>query len=254
MIAVSADSVNVFIAFWGGVLSFLSPCVLPVLPVYVSVITGMSGAELAASRRARVARVSAATLLFLVGFAAVFVPLQISVSELGARIFDSKASLTVAAGWVVLVLAIVLAGTQLGLFSALTRERRLQMQPNKWGPFAAPVAGAAFGLGWTPCIGPILGAVLTVGATSGSSGRAAVLLLAYTFGMGVPLLLVGIGFNTSDRLLGWFRRHARTVTLISAVLMAIFGLVLITGTLSDVTGWISNRMRDLGLDGLVTAG
>ncbi len=254
VIAVSADSVNVLIAFWGGVLSFVSPCVLPVVPVYLSVITGLSGAELADSRRGRVGRVSLTTGLFMVGFAAIFVPLQITVSKLGTAIFERKETLTMVAGWAVLILAVVLIATQFGFLRVLMQERKVHIQPRRWGPFAAPMAGAAFGLGWSPCIGPILGAVLTVGATSGSSGRAAILLLAYTLGMGLPLFIVGVGFNSSQPMLRWLRRHSRTITVGSAVLMGVFGIVLITGTLSDVTGWITERMREVGLDDLITAG
>ncbi|MGB2757541.1 MAG: cytochrome c biogenesis protein CcdA [Acidimicrobiia bacterium] len=254
MLAVSVNSVNIFVAFWGGVLSFVSPCVLPVVPVYVSVITGMSGAELAESGRSRVLRVTLTTSLFLVGFAAVFVPLQIGVSALGQRIFEKQETLTMVAGWVIVVLAVALAATQLANVKFLSSERRVHIQPSKWGPFAAPIAGAAFGLGWSPCIGPILGAVLTVGATSGSSGRAAGLLIAYTLGMGLPLFIVGVAFNSSKRMLGWLRKHTRVITLISAALMAAFGIVLITGNLSTVTSWITERMRDVGLDRFVTAG
>lgn len=254
VLAVSATSVNIFVAFWGGVLSFLSPCVLPVLPVYVSVITGMSGAERAGSARARVARVAATTGMFLFGFAAVFVPLQITVSALGHRIFERQETLTLVAGWIVLLLALVLAATQFATVKFLSSDRRVHIDPSKWGPYAAPVAGAAFGLGWSPCIGPILGAVLTVGATSGSSSRAAGLLIAYTLGMGVPLFAVGVAFNSSQKMLSVLRRHSRTITLVSAGLMAAFGLVLITDNLSTVTSWLTDRMRDVGLDQLVTVG
>jgi len=150
----------VLIAFGGGVISFLSPCVLPVVPAYLSLMTGLSVGELQTAKGADLAAIARTTLLFIAGFTAVFVVLGLVSTSIGQTVFRNQVMLTRLAGVMVILMAVYLAGSQLLMAPALYREARFQPHLDRLGPLAAPVAGAAFGLGWTPCIGPVLGAVL----------------------------------------------------------------------------------------------
>lgn len=252
--AVTADNVGVLVAFGGGVISFLSPCVLPILPGYLSLVTGVSVGELREGDSRPLTRIAVNTGLFVAGFTLVFTLLFLSATAVSDVLFRNQEMLTRVAGALVLLMALYLAGSQLLTTPRMYQELRFHPRLDRFGPLAAPVAGAAFGLGWTPCIGPVLGSVLTVAATQDQTARGAVLLVAYSIGLGVPFLIAGLALGKLSGVLGWFKRHARAITLTSAALLGIFGVILMLDRLPWVTGELQAVLESIGLDGLVTLG
>jgi cytochrome c-type biogenesis protein len=244
----------VLTAFGGGIISFLSPCVLPIVPGYLSLVSGLTLGEIEAGTPKALRRIAAETGLFVLGFTIVFVLLGLATTAIGRSLFENQDTLTRISGGLVLLMAIYLAGSQLLTTPRLYQEFRFHPHLERFGPVAAPVAGAAFGLGWTPCIGPVLGAVLSFAAEGRDTARAALLLVSYSLGLGVPFLAVGLLFGKLSTPLDWVKRHSRALTFVSAAVLAFFGVVLLTNQLPDVTAWLSRRMDDLGLDGLIDAG
>ncbi|HEX2737407.1 MAG TPA: cytochrome c biogenesis protein CcdA [Acidimicrobiia bacterium] len=249
--AVTEQNVNVLIAFGGGIVSFLSPCVLPIVPGYLSLITGISVGELREGDPRYLVRIAINTGLFVLGFTVVFTLLFLSTTAVSDALFQNQETLTRVAGALIIVMAAYLAGTQLVMAPALYGEARFHPNLQRFGPFAAPVAGAAFGLGWTPCIGPVLGSVLAVASTRGDTARGAVLLIAYSIGLGVPFLAVGLALGRLEGALGWFKRHSKAITLVSAAVLAAFGFVLLFDRLTWVTARLSELWDALGLRSLV---
>ena len=184
-------------AFGAGVISFLSPCVLPIVPGYLSLVTGLSVGEIRdANLQAHyLRRIAFYTGLFVAGFTVVFVLLGLVTTAVGSAVFRNQETLTRISGGVVLLMACYLAGSQLLTTPRLYQEFRWHPHLERFGPVAAPVAGAAFGLGWTPCIGPVLGAVLGFAAEGQDVGRAVVLLVAYSAGLGLSFLCVGLAMG-----------------------------------------------------------
>ncbi|GGJ95072.1 cytochrome C biogenesis protein CcdA [Pilimelia anulata] len=211
-----------------GLVSFLSPCILPLVPGYLSYVTGLAGADLdAAPRRGRVLL---GTGLFVAGFAAVFVPLAVVFSAVGRFLAAHQRALEVGVGALIVLLGVAF----LGLLPGTGGQWRLTRLPAA-GLLGAPVFGAVFALSWTPCVGPTLGAVLGLATTTGAADRAALLAVAYCLGLGLPFVAFGLGFR---RVLGAFRRHARTVTRVGGGLLILVGLALVTGGWGAFVIWL----------------
>jgi cytochrome c-type biogenesis protein len=244
----------VLTAFGGGIISFLSPCVLPIVPGYLSLISGLSVGELTEARSRALRRIVLNTALFVSGFTVVFVLLGLVTTAAGKTLFENQVTLTRVCGGLVLLMAIYLAGSQLLTTPRLYQEFRFHPHLERFGPIATPVAGAAFGLGWTPCIGPVLGTVLNFAAQGQNLGRATVLLAAYSFGLGASFLVVGLAFGRLATPLDWVKRHSRAITLVSAALLGAFGVVLLANQLPQVTARLSDAMRAIGLNSLVNIG
>jgi cytochrome c-type biogenesis protein len=244
----------VFSAFGAGVISFLSPCVLPIVPAYLSLITGLSVGDVRDGNVKVLPRIAYDTALFVAGFTVVFVLLGLITTAAGEALFENQETLTRISGALVILMALYLAGSQLLMTPRLYQEFRFHPHLERFGPVAAPVAGVAFGLGWTPCIGPVLGTVLSFAAQGQSLLRATVLLVAYSLGLGVSFLAVGLGLGKLETTLDWVKRHARAITFVSAAVLFFFGVVLLTDNLSQVTAKLTNLMDDLGLDRLVNLG
>jgi len=243
MLAVTPHNVTVVIAFGGGIVSILSPCVLPMVPGYLSVVSGFSIAELDQRDRGRVGRIALTTALFTLGFGTVFTVLGLAASEIGQAAFDNQSTLTRVSGGLIMVMALYLAGSQLLMAPRLYPEKRFVVT-RRFGWATAPIVGAAFGFGWSPCLGPVLAAVFGAAATQ-TTARAVALLAAYSLGMGAAFLGVGIAFGASAGALGFLRRHLRTITLVSAAVLFAFGVLLVM----DRLVWLTARLTDL-LDGL----
>jgi cytochrome c-type biogenesis protein len=241
----------VFTAFGAGVLSFLSPCVLPIVPAYLSLITGVSVGDMREGDVKVLPRIAYDTALFVAGFTVVFVLLGLITTAAGEALFENQETLTRISGALVILMALYLAGSQLLMTPRLYQEFRFQPHLERFGPVAAPVAGIAFGLGWTPCIGPVLGTVLGFAAQGQDLVRATVLLVAYSLGLGLPFLAVGLGLGKLATPLDWVKRHSRAITFVSAAILFFFGIVLLTDNLSQITAKLTNLWNDLGLDGLV---
>lgn len=220
----------VLLAFGAGIVSFSSPCVLPLVPVYLSVVSG--GQVSATGARGRPTAIVRDTALFVSGFTVVFVLLGTTASAVGSALLADRALASRLAGALVVLLAVFLAGSQLVRFPRLYRTWQPRIPHQRWRPIAAPAAGAAFGFGWTPCIGPVLASVLSVAATQGRAAQGAVLLAGYSFGLGVPFLTAGLLLERMSRPLAWLRRRLRAVSLCSAALLGALGVLLLCGQLS----------------------
>lgn len=248
------DNVNILIAFGGGIVSVLSPCVLPLLPGYLSVITGLSVGEVREGDTKTLSRIAVTTLWFAVGFTVVFVLLGLLASGIGQTVFRNQVMLTRISGVVVILLAVFLAASQFAKVPvALYGEARVRVDPDRFGPFAAPVVGAAFAFGWTPCLGPVIAAVFAVAATQ-TTVRAVALLTAYSAGMAVSFLAVGLAFGRWAAPLDWVKRHMRAITLVSAAILLVFGILLLTDELWRLSARLVSLLDRLGLDSIVTVG
>jgi len=250
----TTTSVTYLAAFGGGVVTFLSPCVLPLVPAYLSVITGLDIAEVQSGSQRHLARIARDTGMFVGGFSVVFVLLGLSATTLGVALRHHLGLLTRICGVVVLAMAVFLAGSLVAKAPWLYQERRFHPRPSRFGPLAAPIAGAAFAFGWTPCIGPVLSAVLAAAAVSGRVERGAALLAVYSLGLGVPFLATGLAFGRLVGAFAWVRRHFAGLTLAAALSLAFFGVLLTLDRLSWVTVQLQNALRSVGLERLLTLG
>jgi cytochrome c-type biogenesis protein len=220
-------------AFAAGIVSFVSPCVLPLLPGYLSFVSGVGFDELGARPR----RVVGQTAWFVLGFGIMFALLGAGAAWFGNALLVHRRSLEVAAGAFIVVAGLIYAG--LPLPTLLLAERRFQVRREESGPVTALVAGLAFAIGWTPCIGPTLAAILTLAAGEGHAEQGAVLLLVYALGLGVPFLAFGLAFTRALGLARVLRRHWRIVSVTSGTLLVAFGLLLATGELVRLTALLS---------------
>jgi cytochrome c-type biogenesis protein len=244
------------VAAIAGLVSILSPCVLPLVPGYISFVTGLAGSDLdaadggptegrsatvtadggAVATRSRTmlrGRVLAGTSLFVIGFAVVFTLMAALAATVGYTLKSNRETLNVILG----VLVILLGVAYLGWIPGLQREARISKLPNA-GLLGAPVFGAIFAISWIPCTGPTLGAVMLLAVSSGETSRAATLALAYSLGLGIPFVLFGLFFR---KLLGVFRairRNSRWVTRVGGVLLILVGLALVTGGWTQVLIWM----------------
>ncbi|MEM8707954.1 MAG: cytochrome c biogenesis protein CcdA [Actinomycetota bacterium] len=248
------DNVTLVAAFGAGLISFLSPCVLPIIPGYLSLVTGLEAGELESRDRAATIRVVTTTGLFVAGFGIVFVALGLGATQLGSTLLDNQRVLTQVSGVLLLSMALFLIGSLYLQAPWLYQEARFHPELSRYGPFAAPVAGVAFGFGWTPCIGPVLTSVLAVAATDGRASRGALLLAVYTLGLGLPFLISGLAFTRATAAIAAMRRHLRAVTWLSALSLAFFGALLTLDRLSWLTIQIQRLARTVGLEFLVELG
>jgi cytochrome c-type biogenesis protein len=248
------NTVSYVAAFGGGVASFVSPCVLPIVPGYISVLTGLDLSDAEQGSRGHLLRIARDTALFVVGFTVVFVLLGITATTIGSAVFRDKELLLRISGALVVAMALFLAGSLVLDRPGLYREARFHPRLERYGPFAAPLAGAAFAFGWQPCLGPILATVSAVAANSGSAGQGAALLAVYSLGLGIPFLVVGLALGRLSGVLKAIRRHSRAITIVSVVVMGAFGVLLFTDRLTYVTSELETLMRAIGLGRLITVG
>lgn len=232
----SAD-VGYLAAFGGGLVSFVSPCVLPIVPVVLSVVTG-TDITTVTETRGRLGRVARDTALFVAGFSLVFVLLGLSATALGQALTHDKLLLTRISGYVLVSMALLFAASLVVPIPGVQRETRFHPDLSRLGPFAAPIAGAAFGFGWTPCVTPVFASVLTVAASGSDVARAAVLLAIYSIGLGLPCLAVGLAFGRLAGAIAFVRRHTASLMAVAVALMGGFGVLLIF----DRLGWLSAHL------------
>lgn len=260
------------VALLAGLVSFASPCVLPLVPGYLGFLGGMSGAGASRPGRtgaaaavagtgtttvtteagtgdargtARTATATAAPVaparsrvllgvgLFVAGFTAVFVAYGALAGSLGGLLLRWQDPVTRVLGLVVIVMGLGF----LGLIPFLQNERRLHLAPRA-GLWGAPLLGVTFGLGWTPCIGPTLAAILTLSLDGGSAGRGALLAVAFCVGLGLPFLLVALGLESSSRMVGFLRRHRLAIMRVGGAMLVVLGLALVTGVWGTWASWL----------------
>ena len=215
-----------------GLVSFASPCVVPLVPGYLSYLAAVVGADESASRRWRVA---GSALLFVAGFTAVFVLGTVAVLGMTSTLITNQILLQRIGGAITIVMGLVF----IGFFPALQRQARLT--PRRWAGLAgAPLLGAVFALGWTPCLGPTLTGVIAVAsATDGADvARGVTLVLAYCLGLGIPFILLALGSGWAVNGFGWLRRHTRGIQVFGGALLIAVGLALLTGLWNDFISFV----------------
>ena len=194
-VAEAAFLIQIVIAFGAGVVSFVSPCVLPLLPGYLSMMSGYSASQLEAGN-VSTRRMTRVILLFILGFTLVFTAIGAAASSISQILVRNLNAITQVAGGLIIAfgaLMVAMAISDRGFLAVVNQERRIQVRPSRLGKWAPPVMGAAFGFGWTPCIGPVLGVILATASLQETLGQAVLLLISYSLGLGVPFLLAGLG-------------------------------------------------------------
>jgi len=237
------------VAFGAGVVSFLSPCVLPLVPSYLSMMSGV-GLSVAGGTSPPRARVLTSTLLFVAGFSLVFALLEATASVVSAPLRAHRPALDDIAGSLIILMGLVIAGTLRHPW--LERERRFQLSPSKLGPWAAPLMGMTFAFGWTPCITPVLAAVLGLASSGGTLARGEAMLVAYSLGLGVPFVVTGLALGRLAGALDVARRHSRTISLGSGLVLAALGVLILTGEVGVVSSWSQTVLHHLGLGSLTS--
>jgi cytochrome c-type biogenesis protein len=209
------------VALVAGLVSFFSPCVVPLLPGYLSYATGLSGVDLENAKRGRMVLGS---FLFVLGFSFVFVAFGTASGALGDWLLVYTRQISVVLGFLTILLGVAFVG----LVPWLQRDMRVHRVPAV-GLAAAPLLGVLFGLGWTPCIGPTLSAVQILALHEGTAGRGALLSVAYSLGLGIPFILAGLAFRRMLGAVRWIRRHQAWVTRVGGMMLIVVGLLLVTG-------------------------
>ncbi len=223
------------VAVLAGLVSFFSPCVVPLLPGYLSYATGLSGADIADGAEGRRGRMLAGALLFVLGFSFVFVSFGTLIGGVGDWLFEYQRQITVVLGSLTIVLGLVF----LGAVPWLQRDWRVHRVPAV-GLAAAPLLGVLFGLGWAPCIGPTLTAVLALSMNEASAARGALLGFVYCVGLGIPFVVAALVYRRMLRTVGWVRRHQQWVTAFGGLMLIMVGLLLVTGWWGDLVGWVQS--------------
>ena len=243
------ENVSIATAFIFGLLSFISPCVLPIVPGYISFISGVSFEEMQnAEHRGKVRKTIAVnSLFFILGFSFVFIALGASATAFGQFLHDKISLIGKIAGVIVIIFGLHM----IGIFKIpfLNYEKRFQAEGKRLGLLGAFVIGLAFAFGWTPCIGPILAGILTIAAQQDTVGKGIILLTAYSLGLGIPFFLTGMSISVFYNLFNKFKKHLHTVEIVGGVLLVVVGLLIATNSLTILSGYFSRWfpfLNDLG--------
>jgi cytochrome c-type biogenesis protein len=224
------------LALAAGAVSFLSPCVLPLVPGFLSYVTGMTGVDLADRHRGRLL---AGALLFVAGFTVVFVSAGVFVGAFGVFLIDHRRLLQEILGSLTVVLGLAFTGA----VPWFQRDLRVHRRPSV-GLLGAPMLGVLFGLGWSPCVGPTLTAVLALSLDGGSATRGGILAVAYSLGLGLPFVLVALAFRRVMGALGWVKSHYVWVMRLGGAMLVAIGVLLVSGVWNDMTVqmqiWVNN--------------
>ncbi len=232
-----AAGVGVFAALAAGVVSFLSPCVLPLVPGYLSAVSGVSAAEL---ETAGWRRILGPSLLFVASFSTIFILLGLTATGIGSTLKDHEQLLTKISGALIVAMGVLFVAS---LFvTRLNREWHVDGLLERAGKGGPIVAGAAFAIAWTPCIGPTLGAILSAASLSGSAARGAFLLAVYSAGLAIPFLLTAVAFSRATTAFTVVKRHYQAIIAVGGLILIAMGILIWTGQLtrlnSEVLGWL----------------
>ncbi len=238
-----AAGVGIFAALIAGVVSFLSPCVLPLVPGYLSAVSGVSASEL---ESAGWRRVLGPSLLFVASFSAIFILLGLTATGLGSLLQDHKELLEKIAAALIVLMGLLFVGSL--FITRLNREWHVNALLDRAGKGGPIVAGAAFAIAWTPCIGPTLGAILGAASLSGSAGHGAFLLAVYSAGLAIPFILTAVAFSQMTTAFAVVKRHYQAIVAVGGLILIAMGVLIWTGELSQLNTEAINWMESLGLD------
>jgi cytochrome c-type biogenesis protein len=231
-------ALGILVAFAAGLLSFLSPCVLPLVPSYIGFLTGMTLPEMTGRRRVALLH----AVLFILGFSLIFILLGASATALGRALNYYQVWLQRIGGVLIILFGLLCLGAF--KFGLLSQERRFQLDRKPVGYLGSALVGMAFAAGWTPCIGPVLGGILGLAATSTDVSRGMLLLAVYSAGLALPFLVAALAM---DRFLDWFQRFRRFlpwVMRISGAMLVLVGVLLVTGEFTRLAGWLQSLTPD----------
>ena len=239
------SGVSIPIAFFGGLLSFVSPCVLPLMPSYISYITGISFEDLTADGGKSVKKtVLINSLMFVLGFSTVFVLiLGTSAQIFGSALMKYQNVIRMIGGGAIIILGIHITG--LINFNFLQREKRLEIRNKPAGLFGSFLVGLGFAAGWTPCIGPILSAIFAVAATSDSAWGGMKLFIAYSAGLAIPFLLTAVAINTFLKQFNRLKKHMRVISIVTGVFLIITGVLIFTNSLAIISVFLNRVIPGL---------
>ncbi|MDH3463106.1 MAG: cytochrome c biogenesis CcdA family protein [Acidimicrobiia bacterium] len=229
--------IQLVIAFGAGVISFVSPCVLPLLPGYLSMMSGYSASQIE-SGDVSTSRMIRVILLFIAGFTLVFTLLGVAAASVGNVLTTNLGTITRVAGAVIIAFGLLMVGMAVsnrGFLAAFNQDKRVEVRPSRLGKWAPPVMGSAFAFGWTPCIGPVLTVILATAGTQERVAEGALLLAVYSLGLGVPFLLAGLGLF---KVFGRLKPYLRGINIASGLLLAAFGVLMLTGNVGDISAAI----------------
>jgi cytochrome c-type biogenesis protein len=238
-----AAGVGIFAALAAGVVSFLSPCVLPLVPGYLSAVSGVSASEL---ESAGWRRVLGPSLLFVASFSAIFILLGLTATGLGSLLQDHKELLEKIAAALIIAMGLLFIGSL--FITRLNQEWHVNALLDRAGKGGPIVAGAAFAIAWTPCIGPTLGAILGAASLSGSAGHGALLLAVYSAGLAIPFILTAVAFSQMTTAFAVVKRHYQAIVAVGGLILIAMGILIWTGELSQLNTEAINWMESLGLD------
>ena len=227
-------------AFLAGLISFITPCVLPLVPGYLSYMSGFSSGD----EPLRPSRTTLVAIGFVIGFTAIFVPLGATASYLGSLLNSNKELLGRIGGALIILLGLAFMGVL--RIPLLYREARWHPTP-KAGFWGSVVLGGAFAFGWSPCIGLTMGAALTMAAGL-EPGRGALLLAIYSLGLGLPFILAGVGISRLTTAVRWLRSHARGLNIASGAILVVIGILFVTNTMYQLSIWMQRSLTSVGLD------
>jgi cytochrome c-type biogenesis protein len=235
--------VGILAALAAGLISFLSPCVLPLVPGYLSAVTGVSANELdEADWRA----VIPPALTFVASFSAIFIILGLTATGLGSFLVENKSTLTKISGWLILAMGVLFVGSL--FIDRLNREWHVEALLSRAGKGGPIVAGAAFAIAWSPCIGPTLGAILGIAAAEGSAPRGALLLAVYSAGLAIPFLLTALAFSRMASAFAVVKRHYRAIIVVGGVILILMGGLMVTGKFTKLNVEAQRWSSNLGLE------
>ena len=238
-----AAGVGIFAALAAGVVSFLSPCVLPLVPGYLSAVTGVSAAEL---DDANWRRVLGPSLLFVASFSTIFVLLGLTATGLGSFLSKNKQLLTNISGILIIAMGVLFVAS---LFvTRLNREWHVDALLERAGKGGPIVAGAAFAIAWTPCIGPTLGAILSAAAVSGSAARGGLLLAVYSAGLAIPFVLTALAFSRMTTAFTVVKRHYQAIVAFGGVVLIAMGILILTGGFVQLNIEVQRFFEESGVD------
>jgi len=230
------------VAFIAGMVSFLSPCVLPLVPVYLLQMAGTASGQFG-GRRVTFQH----ALSFVAGFSVVFVLLGASLGFFSFFFQDNIRTLTRIAGVILIVFGLHLSGVIRIPWLARTYQADLPGSRRR-GYVGSALIGASFSIGWTPCVGPVLGSILSLAASSGTAAQGALLLTCYSLGLGVPFLLAGLGFSRLTGAMAWLRKRMRAVNLASGVILIVVGILFVTDQFFQLSAWMQRELADANVD------
>ena len=238
-----AAGIGVLTALAAGVISFLSPCVLPLVPGYLSAVTGVAAADL---EKADWRKVIGPSLLFVASFSAIFILLGLGATGIGSTLKDHQLLLEKIAAWLIIAMGVFFVSA---LFvPQLNREWHVEGLLERAGTGGPVVAGLAFGIAWTPCIGPTLGAILTAAAASSSAAHGALLLVAYSAGLGIPFLATALAFSRMTTAFAVVRRHYAIVIGVGGAILVAMGLLILTGEFTTLNIKAQELTSNLGIN------